>query len=364
MKAPRVLSAGRAVDRLIDELLASTDRIANDSRFHSLKIALRLSKRCAAAQPERPEESKRLGTAALEVLDHLPSIERIATSVGPRANCLIGNACRLTGDLDQAESAYSAAASWICAQVADTPAFLRGYALLRWEQGRYDEAVGLLIRAERLYRDAGLGLEAQATVQLLLLLHAEMGELEDAIALFHRLGPVDPSVRPWLSARAGLTAAFCIASLSDLDRPEQALAALAHGSSLIPFVRDPNELLQLDWLEARARARMGHDEGGTLIALRDRFAKSAVTLDYLLITLDLIAARMTEHHDLHELLEGLKSLTASIPKMVVATEAILFSLELHKAGGADLWKSASSTSLLLRRFFRSSRLPVTPLPFA
>ena len=71
---------------------------------------------------------------------------------------------------------------------------------------------------------------------------------------------------------------------------------------------------------------------------------------------------MTNDQDPHDLLDDLKGLTASIPEIVAAKEAILFSLELHR--GADPWQSASSTSRVLRRLFRSGPLPVTPLPFA
>ena len=370
MNAQRSTS-GRRADRLVTELLslspaASRDLIEHDPRFHSLQIARLLTERSAAAQLERPEDAKRLATAALEVLDRLPSLQRTTTSLGPRAACLVGNACRLTRDLDRADSAYSSAASWFVDKEV-TASFLRGLALLRWEQARCDEAVGLLVRAARCFTDAGLCPEAQTTLELLILLHAELDELKDAVALFNCLGPMDPSVRPWLSARAGLTAAFCLASLSDLAHLGQAaLAALAQGSSLIPFVRDPNELLHLTWLEARARVRMGQDDEaeGTLVALRERFANTDVPLDYLLITLDLAAARMAKGQDAHALVEELKDLAAPMPEMTVATQAIESCLDLQNAEGSDPWRSASSLSSLLRRLFRSSLLTVAPLPFA
>ncbi len=366
-------------DLLIDRLLSlplseMDDRISTDSKFHSLNIARRLMERSAAAQPENPAESELLGKAAIQVLERLDPTERIGPYLSLRALCLIANAQRLRGHLVRADANYFMAAS-LLSGTAETAQFLRGLALLRWEQCRFDEAIGLLTRAERCFRDARLEPEAQATLQLLVLFHAEMGELEDAIAFFNRLEPVAvvrsrrPSscsrVRPWLSARASLTAAFCLASRTDLASPSQAFEALARGSSLIPFVGDPTEHLQLIWREARARARarMGHSEeaASTLIALRDRFATTAGSLDYLFLTLDLLALQMATRQDAHELLADLEGRSGASPVMTAATESIRLGLRI--LDWDDPWKSASSMVLILKRAFHKD-LPLSPLPFA
>ena len=278
-----------------------------------------------------------------------------------RVSCLIGNACSLRGDFDRAEKAFAAAAPLITSS-EESALHLRSYALLRWEQGRCDEAVGLMSRAERLYREADLSQEASTSIQLLILFHAEMGEASDAIALFNQPGSFDPSVRPWLAARAAYTSAFCLADHSDLARPEEAGAALARGNALMAQVRDREERLQLEWLQARARARMGDQEAERpLLALRQRCTAPSASLDFHLLTLDLIGLRMAAGRGVKDLLEDLANLPTSIPAMRLSADAILLNLDV--ADRSNPWSLSGSLGFLLRRSFRIYGFPVPRLPF-
>lgn len=136
--------SARAIDILVDELLSlprsvRRDRIKTNPRFHSLRVARRLTELSAAALPERPEDSEHLGETALDVLDHLLAHERIGPEAA-RVSCFIGNACRLKGDFERAEAALNSAALLV-PEAADSALHLRTFALLRWDQGRCDEAV-------------------------------------------------------------------------------------------------------------------------------------------------------------------------------------------------------------------------------
>lgn len=362
--------SARPVDRLVAELVSlpaaeATKRIAGDPRLHSIEVVRRLTEQAAVALPDQPEDAARCGAAAMEILHHISNATSEAASVAVRASRCMANACRLRGDLDPAESTLISTLPLLNGW-ADAALHLREVALLRWEQGRCDEAVGLSSRSVRLFRDADLAPEASATSQLLILFHAEMGEAPDAIALFRRLGPPDPTVRPWLAARASLTAAFCLADHEDLARPEEALAALAQGSSLMPFVRSPEELLQLEWLKARASARMGGSEEAedTLIALRHRLdpSVSSEALEYHLLTLDLLAVRLATGRETLDLLADLSTLSASLPWLRISIHDFLSASEL--SGSRDPWGMAGSFGFLLRRACRLYRLPIVRLPFA
>lgn len=357
----------RSIQSLVDELIslspeASADRIANDRRFHSLELARRLAELSAAALPERPEDSTRLASTVLELLDRLPTGTRKASAC-VLASCSMGNAYRLLGDFTRALAVLDSVAHAVTLK-EDSALHLRTYAILRWELDHSDEAIGLLIRAERLYRDCGLVLEASATSQLLILIYAEMGEAADAITLFRHLGPVDPTVRPWLGARAALTAAFVLADRPDLALPEEDLAALALGDSLFPYVRDPDELLELEWLKARAQGRMGHhDEAArTFLALRRRLCPAGVRdLNFQLLTMDLLAVRVAAGLEAVDLLEELEATPPSIAKLPTLTDPLRLWLASERSGP---WIVPGFLQLLLRRTFRAHRLPMARLPFA
>ncbi len=358
--------SARSIHALVDELISlspeeSVDRIANDRRLQSIEVARRLTELSVAALPERPEDAARLASTALGLLDRLPAGEGIS-SVFVHASCSVGNACRLVGDFDRARAVLDSAAIGFRLK-EDSALHLRTYAILRWEQDHCDEAIGLLIRAERLFRDSDLTPDASATTQLLILFYAEMSEAADAIALFRSLGPVDPTLRPWLSARTALTAAFVLADRSDLTLPEEDLAALALGDSLIPYVRDPDELLQLEWLKASARGRMGHheDAAGILLALRQRLCPARIRdLNFHLLTLDLVALRVAAGLEAEELLEDLDTTPPSIPGLPTLIDPLRLWLASERSGP---WLVTGFLQLLLRRTFRAGRLPIARLPF-
>jgi len=358
----------RSINALIDELAslsprAAAERINDDPEVRSLEIARRLIDRSAAARPERPYESANLGSMALYILELLSSEE--VGSVAVEASCMLAHVRRRERDLSRAELALQSAAHLV-AGPEDSAHHLRSFAILRWDQGRCDEAVGLLIRAERLFRDAGLPREASTTTQLLVLLYAEMGEGPEAIGLFKQLDQAEPTVRPWLSARSALVAAFWLAHLSDLAQPEEALAALAKGISLIPLVQDPDELLELEWLRARSLGRLGHHEEAEciLVALRQRLSLAEIRdeLTYCLLTLDLIALRKAAGKETQDLFEDLGALPPSTPQMQLSTDAVLLGTDLSE--GSDVWGFAGSMRFIILRAFRIHGLPIVPFPFA
>lgn len=67
------------------------------------------------------------------------------------ARALRGNALRIRGELEKAAAAFSQAASYLAwpFESAVRAAYCRALSLLRWEQGRLDEAAALLVEAGR-----------------------------------------------------------------------------------------------------------------------------------------------------------------------------------------------------------------------
>lgn len=337
--------------------------IRGHSRYQSLELARLLTDRGMVAQPERLEESEELAAAAIQVCAvlteqalaqqlHGEAIRGI-DSVTFRATCLFGNSCRLRGAYDRAER-FFLEASHFDGLPADTASFLRGLGLLRWEQGRTQEAIALLSRARELFRDLELTTEAVSTTQLLLLLQAELGQLEAAAELFSSLEPESTVTRPWLSARAALTATFCL-----VPRPgNEARTALLQGGSFKALVQHDDELALLSWLESRARARLGDLDGveTTLLKLYRHFDKALDIVPAMLVLFDLLALRGADGPNFSGLL---KHLTQQRQVEVALT---LYRREVDPTAG-NLWEQVTSLGAWFRLKLRRAGHPVTYLPF-
>lgn len=354
------------VEALIQELLAvpldCVRKEVVEPRFWTPEVAHGLLYRSTALQEDQPEQSFVAALAAVTVFNHL-QIDNSDPALLQRALCLSGNAARLLGKLDSAARAFRSQGLHLHPLSAD---LLHAIAVLRWEQARYDEAAGLLSRAEKRLRIDCRDAASTTTRQLLVLVHADLGEDDEALRLFTAFGPSDSESRPWLSARTALTAAFCLAGRPGNEPQRAARAALAQGRLFLRLVEDSRERVHLEWLSARALARLGNDPeaGHALAALRETFlAQQLPWIDCLLLHLDLLACHSAGDPaaDLQSLDELLRRNPPSVEEMDV-TRAVLGTASQFPLR-TNPWESAAAAVRQARRLFRLFQLPAVPIPY-
>ena len=352
------------VDALLKRLsgLSTEDirrAIQERPKYWTLAAARDLLDHSAALQKRELLQSTKAAFAALEILQNLPfdptTPELIQRGVG-----LSANSARLLGLLKAAVNLFDSPALYYAPL---PPELLRIIAVLRWEQAHYDEAFGLLERARTLFRARRLEAEVTVTEQVLILLHADMGEDDEALQLFKNLGRAEPASHSWLSARTALTAAFCLACRASEESQWAARSALAQGRSFLHLVEEEQERLYLDWLSARALARLGDDpQAECLAALREPFLASLPWINCFHLHLDLMAFRATagQAMDLLSLEDQLRRRSPSLDEVNV-TRAVLGTAS-NPESLLFPWESASVAGRETRRRFRLLYLPALPLP--
>ena len=341
--------------------------LVTDPRFHRADLLELMLLRAGDAQSCSPEEAARLAGLAIEIAERLHDDPETAHSTFVRACCLTANSFRLAGQLGLANDALRK-----CVSALDPlpgrdeylrALFCRALALVRWEQGRLDEALTLLRQAWRLF---GGDRSEQITCSLLLcLLHDEMGLPEKVFAsVSPHLGEwFEPSCRPWLTSRAMLT--FAAAT------PETrliALIAVEQGVRFQGFVADTQEQLRLFALEGKARARLGFfDEAEQMIdAVRRQHLADRRLFELTLSSLDLLAQRIAagERTGVAALSADIESLhdlpSARADLALVAIDRFAFSLTRP----ACPWTSQRSAATWYIQAHRLQGPPPPPLPFA
>jgi tetratricopeptide (TPR) repeat protein len=138
-----------------------------------------------ATQPLEPERSEELARLALRIAarPHPARLVGRAEAVKARGLCLLGNARRLLGDLYHAEESLRRAAYHLLGppESGERARYCWLLALLRRDQGRGQEAVGLLWRAARIYGDLGDRVEEGECLAALGFFFLERGEPERAV---------------------------------------------------------------------------------------------------------------------------------------------------------------------------------------
>jgi hypothetical protein len=127
---------------------------------------------------------------------------------GARAACRLANARRLDGDHAGAEQALGDATALSDDNAAQAE-LCRALALLRWEQGRNDEAAALLDRSALLWAEEEVTYEESACRVLRALLVVEEGAAKDAVGPLRNEKPL--LVDTWLTLYASLALALGLA---------------------------------------------------------------------------------------------------------------------------------------------------------
>src|SRR6266545_462152 len=155
---------------LLTELLAAAPearhRLLAQERFHSLDLAELLLQKSAESQLQPSE---------------------VADGVLACARCLEGNALRLDGEPELAAEAFVSAVPAL-QEPADHAVFSRGLGLVRWEQGRPDEALALFKYAGILFGEEAPA-ERDTTRLLQGVLLAELGFAQAAAEVLMNIPP-------------------------------------------------------------------------------------------------------------------------------------------------------------------------------
>ncbi|HEX7185125.1 MAG TPA: hypothetical protein VF756_25075 [Thermoanaerobaculia bacterium] len=363
-----------AAGRFLEELLAvapqNRTRAARQGRFRKRALAERLLEASHGRQPAEPRESARLaGLAAAIAGQFLGTTEDApARAVLARAGWLAGNARRLEGDFWKAERALVHAASYLSPwhEPADRGLYCRAVGLLRWEQGRLEEAEALLRQAGRDFAGQGMDGEEAATLALLGLLYTETERTQCAVtALLRARCQLSPEARPWLALRAGLSQAL---GLARLGRPAKARGLRHDMWRLYPAVTDVGELTRAYWLEGRLAAATGDlpDARGLLEGVRRKLIDERSFGDAALATLDLgvLLARLGWAEEVEPL--G-REVEAAFPGARGLSELLYGLRALSRAaaqGEAAVDDRRAEAAFELRRAVRLAGGRVGTLPFA
>ncbi|HEX7185168.1 MAG TPA: hypothetical protein VF756_25305 [Thermoanaerobaculia bacterium] len=147
-------------------LAADRRQAARESRFGNLDLADLLVRESRCAQPEQPRQSEELAELALAVADRVSpgAAEGRVNDLKALSLCLVANARRLRGDWAGAEEVLRAAGRVLTAppDSYERAFYCQTLAWLREEQGCVQEAVSLLWRAARVFRDVGAQEEQRA----------------------------------------------------------------------------------------------------------------------------------------------------------------------------------------------------------
>ncbi|HYU32130.1 MAG TPA: hypothetical protein VEW48_08195 [Thermoanaerobaculia bacterium] len=353
-----------AAEPLLEELLSAATPeerfhlLREQERFHSLALAEVLLQQSAEAQLAAPDEALLLARLAGHLAPHLAPAQ-VADGVLARALCLEGNAHRLNGDLDLAAEAFVSAVPALVEPV-NHAAFSRGLGLVRWEQGRPDEAVALLGYAVGLYELTADERDTTSLLQGVLL--AELGFAGAAAEVLANIPP--PNRHPALCGRAVLSLAGAVEEDAP-NRDGYTRYLLEKGMSVYPLLAgDTDELTSLYRLEARAKARLGQTEEAraTLGGLRNHYLETRDLPELALATIDLLALQVAAG-EIPSVVPFRRDLETFEPEEggPLAQQALD---RMFASGAEDPWDGAWETGAWLLCMLRFSRIPTRPIQFA
>ena len=342
--------------------------------FHQpafVELLLERSRDTQLADPERAE-ALALMAASLTVQLHRPDEDGALVAVFmARAHCLTGNARRLLGSEADAEIAFANTAYFLArpAGSCDRAFYGRALAILRWEQGRTDEALSLLFHAARIFEENGALSEEGTCLALAGLLYVEEGDAGRALGPLRKARlaaaqPLPPSSRPWLSIRARLALALALADLGHLGR---ARWMRQEAWRLYALQTSPEEQFRAQWLEGRIGIRLGSWEEAfdLLDGVRGKFTAERRLPEAALVTLDLalLHTEAKRRPEIEPLIEGFAAALGTEDGSDIALRG-LRRCQRDLAAGRDPRESAAGIASYLRRTFRFRGFRVEPLPFA
>jgi tetratricopeptide (TPR) repeat protein len=355
--------------RLLAELLElpAEERLrgVRERRFHRPALLDLLLEVSHAALPFDLVRAVEMTALAVQVASRLPRQGGPEENAGLcRAFCLAGTARRLVGDVAMADAVFQQAGP-LAVTVTERGLFCRALALLRWDQGRMEEALALLQQAEQRFVEALDFPETAVCRALLGLLHLDEGRIVRAASCLAQASQELPeSHRSWLAAQAWLGLALCWAAGGKLRK---ARSARQRAWSFYGEVRDERALSWLHWLEGRGAHLLGdHEEAEALLG---EVRRTMIVRRYLpeatLATLDLALVWLNRGRgdEVAGLVEEIAAIFAGSPGLELALDGLAQPGEDAAAGRLrpEAW---SAMAPVLRLAFRLQGVPLQPLPFA
>jgi tetratricopeptide (TPR) repeat protein len=254
----------RLAPALYDELLAASEDgrrvlIGSDARYASPGLAELLLEAAGETARNAPSRATCLARLALNVAERVDCKwygNDVGGALAVAGWSRVAEALQLAEDYSAAGEALRLAGQAVEAVAIDSlerALYCRVAALVRYGEGRIDEALGLLLRAAEIYRQRD---DHQALGEVL----AEKGWIlatNDALAavepLRAALNLVESTGRPWTALRIYQALALCYA---ELDKRGEATELLARGQGLRDEVCDPIDRLQCAWTDALIADRL------------------------------------------------------------------------------------------------------------
>jgi tetratricopeptide (TPR) repeat protein len=259
-----------------------------DERFCNQDLFEHLLEVCHEAMPFNPRRGYEVSEVALELGRLLSEQAQDAATVEAlcRALCLGSHARRLIGEPGRAE-ALLVRAAFLAHDSAGRGFFCRAYGLLRWDQGRMEEAAALLLQAGRRYRQLGDEREAAICEALVGILYSEEGDLSQAESTLRgaRSG-LDTQSQPLLAAQVRLALARCLALTA---RKADARTVRESAWRLYPSMPMEEARCALRWLEAQVADAVGDlaDAGTLFNSVRRTFLAKGHLAEATLATIQL-----------------------------------------------------------------------------
>ncbi|HEV8580232.1 MAG TPA: hypothetical protein VGX68_14285 [Thermoanaerobaculia bacterium] len=360
----------QAAERLLEELLSCPEDERHDrlqgERFQNPHLFFLLVEAGHEALPGDPRGAGEILNLAICLATLLDEKEGLHLEIGgegySRALCLAGTARRLLGDFAKAEPAFERAGC-LTVSALGRAFFCRALAVLRWDQGRSEEAAALLHHAQRRYGEGQDLREEAVCLALLGMLHVDTVEPWRAVPFLREASQgIDSERRPWLAVQCCLGLAFCHAFAGEAERARSARRrAKSHYGQL-----SEEEALLSRWLEGRTATLAGDDEEAvellesawrSLIERRRLAEATFATID-----LGLLWSNQGRGAKVRELIEELKVAFFNQPGFKIAISALETMADDAAAGrlDRDLWSCLSQP---LRMAFRWQGVSFRPLPF-
>lgn len=310
--------ARRLFDRLLDAAADQRMALAAGGEYRNLRLADLLLEESLELQPAEPLLSEELAALGFQIAmqSYEPGLASRVDDAKARASVLIGGARRLAGDRAGAEEAFRCAVTYL---TCPPNALERGFycqqlASLRRDQGRDDEATGLLWRAALIYNENSDLLEEGACLAELGFLFVADDQVHRAVLPLTRACEVlDLHRDATLAVLARLALAVCHARLGEADKAQRILKA---ARAMYDRVSDSSrQLAHVTWMEGKVAAFTANleDAPGLLDTARKAFVQQGRLYDAAFAGLDLAAVlartgRLESlHFIIHDVVEGFRA---------------------------------------------------------
>jgi len=285
-----------AVER-IGELTAAgpaeREALLRDERYQTWGLFELLVDRSQEASVEDPLWAQELAALALRLSDLLSRTQyrpELVEDLRARAWAYLGNARRLTSDLQGASKAFAAAEECLRKGTGDPierAIVLDRRASLERDQRHFDAAQATLERAVGIFLRSGESHRAGRSLINLSLVHCYVGDIAESIeALYRSLALIDPEQEP----RTVLCARHNLAGyLAEAGRLDEALHLYQAARPLYRAFPDAWTQNRRKWLKGRINHGLGRYRAAEalLLAARDGFLAEGIPFDTALVLLDL-----------------------------------------------------------------------------